>query len=396
MSIEFEKEHIDTGKLGSEMLLTILGVAAQEESMSISKNLKWSYQKRMRSGEFITCSAPLGYFLKDNTLVPNPEESPIVEYIFQNYLAGKSTKEIARDLNARSIPTIRQNSSQWHHTVIQKILSNEKYAGNSTMQKFFTTDTLPFQRVRNDGQVEKYYMEHSHPAIIPKEMFQKVQRLIKQRNAGDTPKKSIQKFPLSQSMKCGICDSIFHNHHKNEKHLWVCYRHQQGKDLCQMGTVSEQEVYGAFLTLYNKLLEHREEILSPMLSQLKELQDKILFAKPDVIRLNQEISEIMKQNHSLSRLQSKGCIDSAHFVERSNQNNQKLAQLYDQMRKFREPDMVSQRIEQTKLLLDLLDRESPMLEFEADVFKSMVKEILVKTETFCFQLVNGLKLTEGR
>lgn len=158
VSIEFEKEHIDTGKLGSEMLLTILGAAAQEESMSISKNLKWSYQKRMRSGEFITCSAPLGYFLKGHTLVPNPEEVPIVEYIFHSYLAGKSTKEIAGDLNARDIPTIRQTSSQWHHTVIQKILCNEKYAGNSTMQKFFTTDTLPFQRIRNDGQVEKYYM----------------------------------------------------------------------------------------------------------------------------------------------------------------------------------------------------------------------------------------------
>lgn len=163
-----------------------------------------------------------------------------------------------------------------------------------------------------------------------------------------------------------------------------------------MGTVSEQEVHEAFLTLYNKLLEHREEILSPILSQLKELQDKILFTKPDVIRLNQEITEIMKQNHSLSRLQSKGCIDSALFVERSNQNNQKLAQLYDQMRKFREPDMVSQRMEETKLLLDVLDRELPMLEFEVDIFKIMVKEILVGTETFCFRLVNGLNLTEGR
>lgn len=43
VSIEFEKEQIDTGKLGGEMLLSMLGAAAQEESLSISKNLKWSY-----------------------------------------------------------------------------------------------------------------------------------------------------------------------------------------------------------------------------------------------------------------------------------------------------------------------------------------------------------------
>ena len=63
VAVEFEKEGIDTGNMGSEMLLSILGSAAQEESLSISKNLKWSYRRRMRSGDFITCNAPLGYFL---------------------------------------------------------------------------------------------------------------------------------------------------------------------------------------------------------------------------------------------------------------------------------------------------------------------------------------------
>lgn len=44
VAVEFEKEGIDTGNMGSEMLLSILGSAAQEESLSISKNLKWSYR----------------------------------------------------------------------------------------------------------------------------------------------------------------------------------------------------------------------------------------------------------------------------------------------------------------------------------------------------------------
>jgi len=65
IAVEFEKEDIDTGNMGSEMLLSILGSAAQEESLSISKNLKWSYRRRMKSGDFITCNAPLGYYLKN-------------------------------------------------------------------------------------------------------------------------------------------------------------------------------------------------------------------------------------------------------------------------------------------------------------------------------------------
>ena len=63
VAVEFEKEEIDTGKMGSEMLLSILGSAAQEESLSISKNLKWSIRKRMQKGDFITCRAPYGYIL---------------------------------------------------------------------------------------------------------------------------------------------------------------------------------------------------------------------------------------------------------------------------------------------------------------------------------------------
>ena len=110
IAVEFEKEDIDTGKMGSEMLLSILGSAAQEESLSISKNLKWSYRRRKKSGDFITCKAPLGYFFKNNTLVPDPKEIPIVKYIFNSYLAGKSLEEIADELNEAELKSDKKNS----------------------------------------------------------------------------------------------------------------------------------------------------------------------------------------------------------------------------------------------------------------------------------------------
>ena len=103
IAVEFEKEQIDTGNMGSEMLLSILGSAAQEESLYISKNLKWSYRRRMKSGDFITCSAPLGYYLKNGTLIPDPQEVPIVEYIFSSYLTGRSLKEIVTELSAMEV-----------------------------------------------------------------------------------------------------------------------------------------------------------------------------------------------------------------------------------------------------------------------------------------------------
>ena len=54
VSVCFEKEHIDTGTMSGEMITALFAAFAQAESQSISSNMRWSYQQRMQSGEFIT------------------------------------------------------------------------------------------------------------------------------------------------------------------------------------------------------------------------------------------------------------------------------------------------------------------------------------------------------
>ena len=148
-----------------------------------------------------------------------------------------------------------------------------------------------------------------------------------------------------------------------------------------MDVVAESEVYQTFLLMYNKLLDNKNLILRVMLVQLIELQSKTTFARPEIIDLNQKIFDLVRQNHSLSRLQAKGCIDSAIFIERSNRNNKLIEELRFELRQLQEPDRVSEIIDQTNLLLDLLDDAQPMLEFEPSIFKSMIKEITVYPES---------------
>ena len=395
IAIEFEKEEIDTGNMGSEMLLSILGSAAQEESLSISKNLKWSYRKRMKSGDFITCKAPLGYFFENNTLVPDPKEIPIVKYIFNSYLAGKSLEEIADELNEAELKSDKKNSELWHATIIRYILSNEKYIGDSLVQKKYTPDELPLRQRRNKGEVSQYYIKDSHPAIIAKEIYEAVQELLQQRIEQHAPKQKIRKSSLSNTMQCGLCGSAFHKHKSNGENCWFCYQHRKGKTLCPMGILYEKDIYAAFLSVHNKLLDN-QDILKAMLNQLLELQTKVMFTRSDIVELNEKISELIKQNHSLTRLQTKGCIDSAIFIERSNLNNQKIEELRRELQQLQEPDEVSRIVDSTKLLLELLEEAQPMLEFEPSVFKSMVLKIVVYPERFSFHLINGLVLDEGR
>lgn len=395
VTVVFEKEGIDTGSMGSEMLLSILGAAAQEESLSISQNLKWSYQKRMRSGDFITCSAPLGYFLEGNTLVPDPQEVPIVKHIFASYLAGKSLEEIAGELNSFEFNACRMKTGRWHDTGIRYILSNEKYIGDSLVQKKYTPDTLPLEQKLNKGELPQFYIKNSHPAIIPKHVFETVQALLQHRHLIHAPKTGIQQAVLSRIMKCGLCGSNFHKHTSNGENCWFCQQHRIDKSLCSMEIILEKDVYQMFLALYNKLLDN-PGILKTMLNQLLEMQSKVFYTRPDVQELNRQIAETVRQNHTLARLQAKGCMDSASYIERCNQNNQKIEELRRELRSLQTPDNTDRVIENTKRLIDVLDGSEPMLEFEPSIFKNMVHKIIVYPDRFCFHLINGLTLDEAR
>ena len=138
--VVFEEQDIDTSQMLSEMQLTLLAMAAQEESTSISKNMRWSLQKRMESGAYTGCTAPYGYRLENGKLVVVPEEGAIVQRIFKMHLEGMGQHSIVKELNRQGIPT--REGGPWHISGIHYILSNEKYIGDSVVQKKFTSNPL--------------------------------------------------------------------------------------------------------------------------------------------------------------------------------------------------------------------------------------------------------------
>ena len=98
VNVRFEREGIDTVNVSSELITAIYAAFAQKESESISGNMRWSYQRRMESGEFNTCKAPWGFRLDGRKLKVYEPETDIVQRIFHEYLSGKNPQEIADDL----------------------------------------------------------------------------------------------------------------------------------------------------------------------------------------------------------------------------------------------------------------------------------------------------------
>lgn len=152
VSVYFEKEKIDTGELSSEMLLTLYSQFAQEESMSISKNVRMGFRKRMQDGTYVPSSTPFGYIKGENGLEIDDPKAEVVQAVFSDFLNGASEATIA-DRYGIGIATVKY------------ILRNEKYTGDSMFHKWYTTDTLPFKCVRNNGEREMYLAQGTHQPV---------------------------------------------------------------------------------------------------------------------------------------------------------------------------------------------------------------------------------------
>ena len=87
-------------------------------------------------------------------------------------------EDIAKEITARGIPT-KQNTPFWQVRSIQYILRNEKYIGNSLVQKTYATATLPHRKKENKGEEDQYLIEETHPPIVSQEVFDKAASIPK-------------------------------------------------------------------------------------------------------------------------------------------------------------------------------------------------------------------------
>lgn len=190
VEVWFEKENIHTMSGDGELMMTILASFAQEESRSISENVRWRVKKRFEKGIPNGHFRIYGYRWEDDQLVVIPSEAAIVKRIFQNFIDGKSRLETEREFAAEGIKT--RNGCQWLDSNIKKILTNITYTGNLLLQKEYITDPITKHRKKNRGELTKYYVENTHEAIINKATFDYVQQeMARRRELGPLANKAL-------------------------------------------------------------------------------------------------------------------------------------------------------------------------------------------------------------
>ncbi len=391
ITVFFEKENIDTANMTDEIMITILGGLAQEESTSISANMKWSYQKQMEEGTINHHSAPYGYQIKNGVLEIVQEEAEVVRKIYALFLSGYGYMAICQELNKSSQPKDKKGHC-WAVPGIQYILTNERYIGDSLWQKSYNI-SLPFKKVRNHGEKQQYYIRNTHEPIIDLETFEKVQYLINERKKPRVEKLSI--YPLSKKIICSHCGSTFKKQIRNGKSYWVCRNHYINAESCDIKRMSETEIYQAFILLHNKLLHQYRNILLPVQQMLQELKCKKYGGNIRVMDIHKEIAKLREQNHVIARLCTKGFMDECKFQEQSKELKNKIRKLQAELKKITRSDDEDDVLDQLDMLIDYFEkREHIMVSFEPETFDMMVDKITANQNELTFHLLGGIELKE--
>jgi site-specific DNA recombinase len=237
IEVRFEEQNINSLSGDGEVMLTLLASFAQEESRSISENVKWGIRKRYEQGETHGCPQAYGYAWVEKKLIVIPEEAEVVRRIYRDYLAGNSKRSICTALNKDGIPAA--NGETWSSTSISNVLRNVTYTGTLILQKVYSSDFRTRKIRPNQGELPKYVIENDHEAIIDKETFQAAQEEQKRRTeAGAQGIPGINTCCFTAKLKCGICGTSYVHQLVKRKPpasplaYWICGRKVHSDQTC--------------------------------------------------------------------------------------------------------------------------------------------------------------------
>ncbi len=177
IGVFFETENLYTLDSQSEMSLTFIATLAQEESHNKSDIMNASIEMRFRRGIFLTPPL-LGYdHDEEGNLVVNEDEAVTVRLIFFMYLYGYTCVQIAETLTRLGRRTKKGNIN-WSPGSILQQLENERHCGDVLARKTWTPSYLDYRSKKNRHERKQYLMKDHHEAIISRDDFIAVQRLI--------------------------------------------------------------------------------------------------------------------------------------------------------------------------------------------------------------------------
>ena len=274
VDVYFEEQNIHTMSSEGELMMTILASYAQEESRSASENQKWRIKKNFEEG-IPWNGAMLGYRYKDGKYHIVPDDAELVKRIFAMYLDGAGYVLISNQLNEEGIAS--PDGSQWHTSVVAKILRNYAYTGNLLLQRTYGENHITKRKCKNCGEYPQYLATDTHEAIIPNEMFQRVQEEVARRAEKFRAQPPQQPYyPFIGKMVCAICGKHYQRKTTRTGIVWICsIYNRKGKKHCASKAVPELLLIAATTQVLG-LRQFDPDIFEKRITHIEVLPDNLL------------------------------------------------------------------------------------------------------------------------
>lgn len=390
-----EKENINTLTAESEMLITIMSCFAQAESESISKNVSWGVRQSFKNGNVPMQYARLLGYRKghDGNAEIIPEEAEVVKEIYRCYLDGMSMNLIADRLNEKGLTT-KGGSSPYRKTVVQRILTNEKYTGDALLQKTYVTDCITKKTRKNNGELPMYLVKNHHEPIISRSDFNRVQEEMARRSAKRTiadkltktgQGKYSAKYALSELLICGECGEHYRRvtwTAKGFKEIkWRCVsRIQYGKKKCHSSpTVDEQALHRAIVSAVNEFCTVKDDVAKTLHESIIEVLDPN--QNGSVQAAQQRIDELARNMDELIKLATvpdtaeNAMSDIAKFSE-----EMKMLREFIETEKAKQTEVQHGSNELSNVLQRLEKENFTLTEYDDIVTRQLIEQITVDTK----------------
>ncbi|OGO76916.1 MAG: serine recombinase, partial [Clostridiales bacterium GWB2_37_7] len=413
IAVFFEKENINTLDGAGELLITILGSLAQEESRSLSTNTRWGVVRRFEKGQvYLNHTQFLGYSKnQDGELVIVQEEAETVRLIFRLYLEGYSFEKIKKHLEENDIKTAT-GKDKWYVSTIGHMLSNEKYMGDALLQKSYTTDFINKTRVKNTGIVPQYYVEGSHEGIISKELWNRVQeerarranirKPTDKRAKTDTGKYS-SKYALSDLVLCGECGKPYRRatwtNYTEKRIVWRCYNRQEyGKKYCKNSpTIDELLLQAAIMNAINQLIGDKDDFMGTLASNLQMVMGKHTKVI-DIPAMDKRLEELKTEMLALVTQNVKSGINNVDFDEAYEKIAAERKQLLKEKNEYTEQQVIydtyHHRVSEMKKYLG--DMNCAMTEFDNDLVRRLIQSVKVLSkEKIVITFKSGIEMEQA-
>ena len=245
IEVQFEKEGVSTNDPQTDMILGTLMAVAQQESKSISDNLRWTNQRLAEQGiHHVGSNHLLGYDEVNGEMTPNKDRW-IIELIFQRYAEGTGVTAILDELKAKGAKTLRTGNDFKCSNIIS-ILRNEVYCGDRNILKSAARNYLT-KKVDPSLKRKSHYVSNHHEGIVSRQLWDAAQERLKLEKAskqtGSRPRKD--HHPFFDRVICAACGQpyrrcLWKNRRGETTPMWKCNGRAKGE--CYARIVREYEL----------------------------------------------------------------------------------------------------------------------------------------------------------